>query len=51
MNSNNETDFTKKNLINISGTKLVAHKAAVIVIAEIQKPGRPMCIVPFTSKA
>lgn len=40
----------KKYYPPISGTKSVAHKVAVIVIVVIQKLGRPMCIVPFTSK-
>ena len=40
----------KKYYLPISGTKSVAHKVAVIVIVVIQKLGRPMCIVPFTSK-
>ena len=42
--------FHEKYFHNILGTKSAARKAAVIVIAVIQKLGRPMCIVPFTSK-
>ena len=45
-----KNDFMKKYYLPISGTKSVAHKVAVIVIVVIQKLGRPMCIVPFTSK-
>ena len=45
-----KNDFMKKYSPPISGTKSVAHKVAVIVIVVIQKLGRPMCIVPFTSK-